>query len=161
MSAASAASSLSPPAKRPCLDAAASPSQLTAEQLERMERNRIAALERRRQAQEQQRLAAASPASSPSSSPTRVGEMQPSSYSTRNLAAELNPNNGWSEALASEFSKPYFAAIERSIADDVARGITVYPPRSYVFAAFNKCPYDAVKVVILGQGTDTHKCMSE
>lgn len=57
----------------------------------------------------------------------------------------------WKQALAGEFQKPYFAAIKQFLMDARAAGKTVYPPGPLIFNAFNKTPFDAVKVVILGQ----------
>lgn len=56
----------------------------------------------------------------------------------------------WLELLQSEWDRPYFA----EIADKVRRRYaetTVYPPAGQIFAAFDACPADKVKVVILGQ----------
>ena len=56
----------------------------------------------------------------------------------------------WGQQMSAEFSKPYF----RSLADAVRqeyRTTTCYPPASLVFNAFNLCPFDKVKVVIIGQ----------
>lgn len=56
----------------------------------------------------------------------------------------------WHEALASEWESPYF----RTLADFVHREYrttTVYPPAAKIFAAFDSCPFNEVKVVILGQ----------
>ena len=56
----------------------------------------------------------------------------------------------WKEELASEWEKPYFASLVSFVRDAYGRG-TVYPPASKIFAAFDACPFDKVKVVILGQ----------
>lgn len=56
----------------------------------------------------------------------------------------------WSEALSSEFSKEYFRELEAFV--DAARASsTVYPAPSLVFRAFDECPLDKVRVVVLGQ----------
>ena len=56
----------------------------------------------------------------------------------------------WKKALGEEFDKPYFEKLA-----DYVRGeyesTTVYPPPRFVFSAFDRCPFDKVKVVILGQ----------
>lgn len=57
---------------------------------------------------------------------------------------------GWKEALASEWDKDYFRQLADEIRNRYAAG-TVYPPAAKIFAAFDKCPFDNVKVVILGQ----------
>ena len=57
----------------------------------------------------------------------------------------------WKSALASEFEKPYFASLVRFLREEKAAGVTVYPPGSQIFRAFELTPLPAVKVVILGQ----------
>lgn len=57
---------------------------------------------------------------------------------------------GWKEALAAEWEKPYFKELSRFIHDEY-RTATIYPPAAKIFAAFDACPFDKVKVVILGQ----------
>ena len=57
----------------------------------------------------------------------------------------------WKDALAPEFEKPYFAALERFLHGEKAAGKTIYPPGSQIFKAFELTPLPAVKVVILGQ----------
>lgn len=56
----------------------------------------------------------------------------------------------WHEALATEWQEPYFAELAEFVRDEY-RHNTVYPPASRIFAAFDACPFDKVKVVILGQ----------
>lgn len=56
----------------------------------------------------------------------------------------------WKEQLASEFDKEYFKSLTDFIRQEY-RSTTVYPPGSYIFNAFEHCPFDKVKVVILGQ----------
>lgn len=58
---------------------------------------------------------------------------------------------GWKQALADEFAKPYFAGIKQFILQQKQASKTVYPPGPLVFNAFNLTPYNQVKVVILGQ----------
>ena len=57
---------------------------------------------------------------------------------------------GWKEALAAEWEKPYFKELSRFIHYEY-RTATIYPPAAKIFAAFDACPFDKVKVVILGQ----------
>lgn len=57
---------------------------------------------------------------------------------------------GWKALLADQFEQPYF----RELAEFVRREYqtqTVFPPAGRIFAAFDHCPLDKVKVVILGQ----------
>ncbi len=57
----------------------------------------------------------------------------------------------WNKALAQEFVKPYYTTLTSSVRKAYAGGIPIYPPSQYVFNAFAHCPFDSVKVVILGQ----------
>lgn len=56
----------------------------------------------------------------------------------------------WQQRLQDEFDKPYFEALTSFVRHEYATK-TVYPPGSQIFAAFDACPFDRVKVVILGQ----------
>jgi len=49
-----------------------------------------------------------------------------------------------------EFDKPYFEALTRFVRNEYASK-QIFPPASKIFAAFDACPFDNVKVVILGQ----------
>ena len=57
----------------------------------------------------------------------------------------------WKEVLKHEFTKPYFLQVTTHLKTEKATGAVVYPPGSLLFNAFNKTPFDKVKVVILGQ----------
>lgn len=57
----------------------------------------------------------------------------------------------WKEELSGEFSKAYFQQIILHLRTEKATGKTIYPPGSLIFNAFDKTPFDNVKVVILGQ----------
>ena len=56
----------------------------------------------------------------------------------------------WSEKLQSEFDAPYFSQLTQFVRKEYATG-PCYPPGNQIFNAFNLCPFDKVKVVILGQ----------
>jgi len=56
----------------------------------------------------------------------------------------------WKAALAPEFEKTYFKQLVSFISDEYANKI-VYPPGKFLFQAFSLCPFEKVKVVILGQ----------
>lgn len=56
----------------------------------------------------------------------------------------------WEEALQKEFGKPYFLQLTENIHREY-RETTCFPPGKLIFNAFNLCPFDDVKVVILGQ----------
>lgn len=57
----------------------------------------------------------------------------------------------WGEALSAEWDKEYFRELASKLHEEKDRGIVIYPPGSKIFRAFDLCPLDAVKVVILGQ----------
>ena len=57
----------------------------------------------------------------------------------------------WGEALSAEWDKEYFHELARKLHEEKDRGIVIYPPGSKIFRAFDLCPLDTVKVVILGQ----------
>ena len=58
---------------------------------------------------------------------------------------------GWKQALKSEFDRPYFQQVVTFLKIERAQGKTIYPPGALIFNAFDKTPFDKVKVVILGQ----------
>ncbi len=57
---------------------------------------------------------------------------------------------GWKEALSSEWTKDYFVRLTEYVRERY-RQTQVYPLPSQIFAAFDATPFDKVKVVILGQ----------
>ncbi len=56
----------------------------------------------------------------------------------------------WKAALAEEFEKDYFKSLLDFVRSEY-RDHVCYPRGSRIFAAFDHCPLDKVKVVILGQ----------
>ena len=56
----------------------------------------------------------------------------------------------WKAHLQSEFEQPYFAELVAFVKQEYMTQ-KVYPPGKLMFNAFDKCPFDQVKVVILGQ----------
>ena len=56
----------------------------------------------------------------------------------------------WKELLAPEFEKPYFVALTDFVRQEYATR-RIYPRGSNIFRAFDKCPFDRLKVVIIGQ----------
>jgi len=56
----------------------------------------------------------------------------------------------WQLPLEQEFQKPYFESLMAFVKAEYAQG-TCYPKGSQIFAAFDHCPFDRVKVVIIGQ----------
>ena len=57
----------------------------------------------------------------------------------------------WKNVLADEFKKPYFKQIVEHIKIEKEQNKTIYPPGSLIFNAFDKTPFDNVKIVIIGQ----------
>ncbi|EJF10633.1 MULTISPECIES: uracil-DNA glycosylase [Pontibacter] len=56
----------------------------------------------------------------------------------------------WQNILQEEFEKPYFKDLVSFVKDEYTSQ-KVYPPGNQIFNAFERCPFDQVKVVILGQ----------
>ena len=63
---------------------------------------------------------------------------------------EVKIEASWKEKLQPEFEKDYFAKLVDFVKSEYATK-TVYPPGRLMFNAFDQCPFDKVKVVILGQ----------
>ena len=57
----------------------------------------------------------------------------------------------WKAVLKLEFDRPYFQTLANFIKQEKAEGKTIYPPGNLIFNAFDRTPFDKVKVVILGQ----------
>ena len=64
---------------------------------------------------------------------------------------DVKIEQSWKEVLHSEFSKPYFQQITAHLKTEKATGATIYPPGPLIFNAFDKTPFNKVKVVLLGQ----------
>jgi len=62
----------------------------------------------------------------------------------------MNINTSWHKELKSEFSKDYFKNLERFIELEYQTKI-IYPPKNLIYNALNKCDFENVKVVIIGQ----------
>ena len=63
---------------------------------------------------------------------------------------EVKIDPSWKERLADEFEKPYFAELTAFVKKEY-QSEPVYPPPKYIFRAFDLCPFEKTKVVILGQ----------
>ncbi len=64
------------------------------------------------------------------------------------MNVQIEPS--WKEQLAAEFEKPYFAKLTDAVRQEY-RQQQCFPPGQLIFNAFNLCPFQAVKVVIIGQ----------
>jgi len=56
----------------------------------------------------------------------------------------------WKNALQSEFDKDYFVRLTDFVRNEYKTKLT-FPPSALIFNAFDQCPFDKVKVVIIGQ----------
>ncbi len=63
---------------------------------------------------------------------------------------KVNIEPTWAEKLAAEFAAPYFETLVRFVREEYAAH-TCFPPGPQIFNAFNLCPFDRTKVVIIGQ----------
>lgn len=63
---------------------------------------------------------------------------------------EVRINESWKKRLAPEFEKPYFKELAEFVRNEYQTA-AVYPPPKDIFRAFDLCPFEAVRVVILGQ----------
>lgn len=68
----------------------------------------------------------------------------------KTIYMDVQIEEGWKRALAPEFEKPYFEQLTGFVRQEY-RTTAVYPPGRLIFNAFNLCPFDKVKVVIIGQ----------
>ena len=65
---------------------------------------------------------------------------------------DIRIEEGWKNNLREEFDKPYFKELTERVRRDYADPtVRVYPPGRDIFAAYDASPFDATKVVIIGQ----------
>ena len=63
---------------------------------------------------------------------------------------EVQIASDWKALLAEEFDKPYFEELTAFVREEYASR-RIYPRGSNIFRAFDKCPFERLKVVIIGQ----------
>jgi uracil-DNA glycosylase len=63
---------------------------------------------------------------------------------------DINIEESWKEALKDEFEKPYFNALTQFVKFEYST-TQCFPPGKLIFSAFDHCPFDNVKAVIIGQ----------
>ena len=63
---------------------------------------------------------------------------------------DVRIEESWKRALADEWEKPYFVKLTQFVRQQYTTRV-VYPPAGKIFAAMDICPFDKVKVVIIGQ----------
>lgn len=64
--------------------------------------------------------------------------------------SEVQIESSWKKVLKGEFQKDYFVQLAAYIRQEYLTK-SIYPPPSSVFRAFELCPFDQVRVVIVGQ----------
>ena len=63
---------------------------------------------------------------------------------------DVRIEESWKAVLTTEFEKPYFAQLTNFVRSEY-KTHKIYPPAKLIFNAFDQCPFDQLKVVILGQ----------
>ncbi len=63
---------------------------------------------------------------------------------------EVKIEKTWQEKLHDQFKSPYFHSLAEFVRNEYSHR-TVYPPGRLIFSAFDHCPFEKVRVVILGQ----------
>ncbi|MBR6815583.1 MAG: uracil-DNA glycosylase [Alistipes sp.] len=63
---------------------------------------------------------------------------------------DVKISESWKSLLQAEFDKPYFEESTRFVKTEYAQG-SVFPAGRNIFRAFDKCPFEKLKVVIIGQ----------
>lgn len=63
---------------------------------------------------------------------------------------QVRIEESWRTHLQGEFDKPYFATLTQFVRSEYATR-QIFPPGPQIFNAFDLCPFDRVKVVIIGQ----------
>jgi len=63
---------------------------------------------------------------------------------------DVKIESSWKQVLQPEFDKDYFVKLTEFVRNEYKTRLT-FPPASLIFNAFDQCPFDQVKVVIIGQ----------
>ena len=71
-------------------------------------------------------------------------------FENTSVIINVQIEESWKQHVGAEFDKPYFANLVNFVRQEYAT-TTCYPPGREIFNAFNLCPFDQVKVVIIGQ----------
>ena len=64
---------------------------------------------------------------------------------------DVRIEKSWKEQLREEFDKPYFEILTDFVRSEYSGPTPIYPPARLIFNAFDHCPFNDVKVVIIGQ----------
>ena len=70
--------------------------------------------------------------------------------SITDFTMNVQMEESWKRQLQGEFDKPYFVQLTDTVRREYMSG-TCFPPGKFIFNAFNLCPFDKVRVVIIGQ----------
>lgn len=63
---------------------------------------------------------------------------------------EVEIHESWKKVLSEQFAAPYFSELKSFLINEKKQHI-IYPPGNQIFSAFNRTPFDKLKVVIIGQ----------
>ena len=64
---------------------------------------------------------------------------------------DVKIEQSWKDVLNGEFEKDYFVKLTEFVRSEYLSGRAIYPKAKNIFNAFNLCPIDNVRVVIIGQ----------
>ncbi|GEM_PF-29269 len=70
---------------------------------------------------------------------------------SQDAAQNVKMEESWKQVLGSEFSQPYFQQLKQFLVSEKRSGQLIYPAGKLMFHAFDRTPFEAVKVVIIGQ----------
>ena len=66
------------------------------------------------------------------------------------MSEDIKIETSWKHRIKEEFDKPYFRTLIEFVREQYKTRV-IYPAGKDIFKAFDACPFDAVKVVIIGQ----------
>jgi uracil-DNA glycosylase len=67
------------------------------------------------------------------------------------MEAVFDLGASWNKAMEEELKKPYLVDLKRFLQQEAEQGYVIYPEEKALFHAFQVTPFEAVKVVIVGQ----------
>lgn len=86
--------------------------------------------------------------------PTRLDNQLPGKTEESTTSAHISDgltDPSWRSVLADAFKSDSFKGLETFLETERQQGVIIYPPQEDIFSALNMCPFDKVKVVIVGQ----------
>ncbi len=81
----------------------------------------------------------------------KVKKSPPPTKKTAPVSVDPKIEESWKKVLHGEFQQPYFQELKGFLMEERKMGKVTFPPANQMFHAFELCPFDKVKVVILGQ----------